>query len=73
MELPDSITVHKVNIDVDKDEEKLNQKYPPLLLAMAPALLVPIGPGDTIEFAGDSIDEFPFQFSSFRPNNRGDF
>ena len=62
MELPGSIIVHKVNVEVEEDVDKMNQKYLPQLLAMVPTLQVPIALGDTIEFAGDSLEESPFQF-----------
>ena len=59
MELPGLIKVYKVNLEDENEGDKLQQQYPPQLLAMAPALRIPIAPGDTIEFAGDSADESP--------------
>ena len=62
MELPGSIKVLKVNVDIEEEGGKLSQKYPPNLLALAPTLHVPIGPGDTVKFPGDTILDSTFQW-----------
>ena len=59
MELPGSITLYQVNLEDMNDGDKLQQQYPPRLLAFLSALRIPIAPGDTIKFAGDSADEPP--------------
>ena len=48
MELPGSIFAFKVNVEAEEERELLNQQYPPQLLAMAPALRVPLAPGDIV-------------------------
>ena len=61
MELPSSIFAFKVNVEAEEERELLNQQYPPQLLAMAPALRVPLAPGDTIEFDGTSSHDSIFK------------
>ena len=61
MELPGSITLYQVNPEDNNDGDKLQQQYPPQLLAFWSALRIPIAPGDTILFAGDSTDEPTFK------------
>jgi len=62
MELPGSITLYQVNLEDMNDGDKLQQQYPPRLLAFSSALRIPIAPGDTISFAGDSTDESTFKY-----------
>ena len=61
MELPGSIFTFKVNVEAEEERGLLNHQYPPQLLAMAPALRVPLAPGDTIEFDGTSSHDSIFK------------
>ena len=53
--------MQQIDINVEDEAEKLIQQFPPQLLAMAPALRVPIAPGDTVEFPGDSMEGSSFE------------
>jgi len=61
MDLPGPIVVQQLDINIEQESEKLNQQFPPQLLAMAPALRVPTAPGDTVEFPGDSMEGSAFE------------
>ena len=61
MDLPGAIVVQQIDINVEEESEKLIQQFPPQLLVMAPALRVPIAPGNTVEFPGDSMEGSAFE------------